>query len=82
MERPGLSEQNVLEGTPASNVCLWPVQTYSGSVEPASGTLKMRFEVRGIAERCEAMCAEIGSAPCVVSWRLGCNMDSMQRQPA
>lgn len=30
----------------------------------------MRFEVRGQAGNCKAMCAEIGSAPFVRSWKL------------
>lgn len=46
------------------------LQTYSGSVNPSSGTLQMRFEVQGLRGRFAEMCAEIGAAPCVRSWRI------------
>lgn len=46
------------------------MQTYSGSVNPSSGRLQMRFEVSGLRGRFAEMCAEIGAAPCVRSWRV------------
>ena len=51
-------------------LCL--VQTYSGRVDEATGRMKMRFEVRGTARSCEALCRDISEADFVHSWRLGC----------